>query len=147
MIPIVIYNSWIMKKLNEFHHRRYLKERDKNPKETKMPFRGYAAMTIYPFILVDGPDIDNETFRHETIHIKQYTETLIIGFLLIYAWDYFYSRFWKRMSHDKAYENIRFEKEAYQNARDPLYLRDRKHFAWTKFPLKRTDDAEDTDSR
>ena len=41
-----------------------------------------GGITLYPFIIV-RPYAKKSTINHESIHIAQYTELLIIGFLLI----------------------------------------------------------------
>ena len=32
--------------------------------------------------------INKETINHESIHIRQYNELFVLGFLLIYLWDW-----------------------------------------------------------
>ena len=46
-----------------------------------------GGITLYPFIIV-RPYAKKSTINHESIHIAQYTELLIIGFLLIYLYDW-----------------------------------------------------------
>ena len=69
---------------------------------------------------------------HETIHIIQEAELLVIGFYLVYIFNYLYNRI-KGMNHDKAYRNIIFEKEAYEFEKKPKYLNKRQKYAcWRK---------------
>tara|TARA_Y100000592_G_C5372800_1_gene269431 strand:+ start:121 stop:486 length:366 start_codon:yes stop_codon:yes gene_type:complete len=74
--------------------------------------------------------------RHETIHYKQYLETLFVGFLLVYLYDYLYSAFVLGMGFSReAYLNIRFEQEAYGNDHSKLYLKNRSSYSWLEYPL------------
>lgn len=86
-----------------------------------IPFKGYKAITIWPFIFARDPlnEIDK---NHEEIHGKQQLELLIIFFYMIYVIEWFF----------KGYENISLEKEAYNNENNLDYLKSRKHFAWIK---------------
>ena len=75
-----------------------------------------AAVTIWPFIfLAKGVRGDPELINHESIHIRQYNETLILGFLLMYLWDWLIGLLLYRDAR-KAYRRIRFEQEAYEHA-------------------------------
>ena len=87
------------------------------------------GITIWPFIIL-SPNANNEiTINHETIHIKQYEETFIIGFYLIYIFVWIYN-YIKTGDAKLAYYSIRFEKEAYQNHANMNYLEERKPMAW-----------------
>jgi len=87
------------------------------------------AVTIWPFIFVRGPTLDEAVLRHETIHIRQYTETLAVGFLLLYAWD-FVVGLWRYGNFRKAYQRIRFEQEAYAHDGEDGYEDRRRRWAW-----------------
>ena len=81
------------------------------------------------FLVISKEKMDERTRRHETIHFQQYLETLFIGFVLIYLWDYFlgcYKYGWGK----EAYFNIRAEIEAYKNDEDPDYLENRTRYNW-----------------
>lgn len=69
------------------------------------------------------------TKRHETIHFQQYLETLFLGFVLLYLYDYFKSRL-KGIKGSESYRRIRAEKEAYEHHDDPDYLSSRKRWSW-----------------
>lgn len=107
----------------------------KNSRVPKMLswFMEVGGITLFPFIFIRGEG--NPTLiRHESIHIAQYTETLVLGFLLIYAWDFLYG-FAKYKNYDQAYRSIRFEQEAYGNEHEENYLEVRKNFAWLKYKV------------
>jgi hypothetical protein len=88
-----------------------------------------AGIEFIPFIVVVN-DLNNKSLiRHETIHFYQMMETLIIGYYLLYAFYYIKNRIFG-LSHDKAYRNINFEIEAYNNQDNENYLKVRKYFAW-----------------
>ena len=96
-------------------------------------FMDIAAITLFPFIFVKGEG-DDKLIRHETIHIAQYRETFVVGFLLIYLFEFLYCLV-KYRNYDDAYRSIRFEREAYNNEHDKNYLEMREKFAWTKYSL------------
>ena len=91
------------------------------------------AITLFPFVFIrDEGNIS--TITHETIHFRQYVETLIIGFLLIYLFDYIHGLI-KYRDFEKAYYQIRFEQEAYSNDLFFADLEKRKPFAWFKYKV------------
>ena len=63
------------------------------------------AITLGPFVFSRGV-LSERVKRHETIHFQQYIETLFIGFLLIYLYDYVRSGLKLGFNRD-AYLNIR----------------------------------------
>jgi hypothetical protein len=88
-----------------------------------LPFKGYKAITIWPFVFYRGSAPSEKTINHEAIHGKQQLELLLIPFYLIYALE----------GIRKGYRNISFEKEAYDNDDDLTYLKHRKWFGmWRK---------------
>lgn len=89
------------------------------------------AITLFPFVFIRD-DGNATTIRHETIHFRQYVETLVIGFLLIYLFDYLHGLI-KYRDISKAYYQIRFEQEAYSNDLYEDYLEKRKLFSWVKY--------------
>ncbi len=94
--------------------------------------KGYAAITIFPFILVRKKYRNNKKIiNHECIHIKQQIELLVIGFYLWYLIDYL-MKLLKYRHQKTAYRNIIFEKEAYSNERDFNYLKRRKLYSYLR---------------
>ena len=92
-----------------------------------------GGVTIFPFIFVRGEGSDT-LIRHESIHIKQYAELYVIGFLPVYLWDFVWGLI-KHRSFNKAYRGSRFEQEAYGNQGNENYLEERKPFAWKKYKV------------
>ncbi len=95
-----------------------------------IPFKGFAAMAIFPFIFIRKDWYEkvsagrlHTVLNHEKIHFRQQLELLLIGFYLLYLvfWIFY------------GYKGIPFEKEAYANAKDSDYLIKRKPFAWVKY--------------
>ncbi len=91
------------------------------------------AITLWPFVFIRD-DGNERTINHETIHIKQYNELFVIGFLLIYAFDWVRGLI-KYKDKEKAYYMIRFEQEAYNNDSDFDYLSKRKKYAWLEYKV------------
>ena len=88
------------------------------------------AITLFPFIIIKDEG-DETLINHESIHIKQQLELLVVGFYLWYLIDYLY-RFIKHEDGAQAYYNIIFEKEAYGNENDPEYLSKRKFWGFLR---------------
>jgi hypothetical protein len=91
-------------------------------KNKYIPFSGYSAMAIYPF-LFHKAKLSQRTLNHERIHFAQQKECLIVFFYLLYL------LMWLRYG----YRNIPFEREAYDNAHFKDYLTTRRRFAWLKY--------------
>ena len=91
------------------------------------------AITLWPFVFVR--DAGNEiTIRHETIHIRQYNELFVVGFLFLYVYDWLRGVI-KYRDTQKAYYQIRFEQEAYGNDKDPEYLSVRERYSWRNYSV------------
>tara|TARA_B100000131_G_scaffold159372_2_gene154430 strand:- start:543 stop:908 length:366 start_codon:yes stop_codon:yes gene_type:complete len=112
--PIIVRNSRLVKILSYFR-----------------PSLG--GITLFPFIFLKGEG-DDRLINHESIHIAQYKELLVIGFLLLYLWDFIHGLV-KYRNYDDAYRSIRFEREAYSFDQDPHYLEYRETFAWKRFKV------------
>jgi len=91
------------------------------------------AITIFPFIVSKEP-MDEQTLNHETIHIRQQLELLIIGFYLLYA-AYYLIGLAKYKDKQRAYFMIPFEQEAYTNDQNLDYLKTRKSYSWRRFKV------------
>lgn len=95
-----------------------------------------SAITLGPFVFSRGV-LSEKTKRHETIHYQQYLETLFIGFLLIYIYDFLYAALIAKKGFSRdAYLAIRFEQEAWGNHDDVDYLKKRKRFNWLSYTIK-----------
>lgn len=72
--------------------------------------------------------------NHEYIHTLQQREMLYVGFYVWYVvefvWRYLACRNWM-----KAYRDLCFEREAYQNQRDLMYRHHRRHYSWWRLRL------------
>ena len=99
-----------------------------------IPFKGYKAMTLYPYIFARGK-LSDKTINHENIHGEQQKELLIILFLLFYLIEYLI-KLLITFNHNKAYHSISFEQEARYNENDYNYLKNRKSYIWIKYVFK-----------
>jgi hypothetical protein len=89
------------------------------------------AITLFPFIFIrDNGEVVTE--NHESIHIAQYAELFVFGFLFLYVLDFFKGLI-KYRNKEKAYMMIRFEQEAFEMEKDLNYLDNRESFAWRKY--------------
>ena len=83
-----------------------------------------AAMAFYPFVIINSEvEITPELVNHEKIHLRQQLEMLIIPFYIWYLIAYY----------RKGYYNVSFEKEAYKNDKNLIYLKKRRIFAFIKY--------------
>ena len=104
-------------------------------------FMRIGGITLWPYVILR--EIYNSTppwrrkaariINHETIHIKQQEEMLILPFYIWYVAEWFIKLFFYGK---QAYYNISFEREAYDNDDNLSYLSNRKHYAWIKRILK-----------
>ena len=86
------------------------------------------AITLF-FLVFSRGTMSEEIKRHETIHFQQMLETLLIGFIILYYWDYL--KGYIKYGHGKiAYHSIRAEQEAYHKASSEFYTNRRKRWRW-----------------
>lgn len=93
--------------------------------------KGYRGITIYPFIIVKDK-LNKTLINHESIHIHQQLELLIIPFYFWYCTEYVINLFKYKYNTSLAYRNISFEVEAYANEHNPDYIKTRKPYQWFK---------------
>jgi uncharacterized membrane protein YiaA len=121
-----------------------------------IPFKGFIAMCLWPFIFVRNnaaSHYNTVANNHEHIHAEQQKEMLLVGIVLaaigyvfvglwallfvpLFFWwygiEYLY-RLCQYRDTKKAYRNISTEREAYANEKDLTYLTNRRRFAWIKY--------------
>ncbi len=96
--------------------------------------KNFVGITLFPFIFLKDKSLKlNKTLvNHEKIHIKQQLEMFVIFFYMWYLIEYFV-----RLIHYKngyeAYKNISFEREAYDNENNLLYLKNRKLYSFLNY--------------
>ena len=96
-------------------------------------FMKIGGITLWPFIIlrerynVPNADYGKRIVNHESIHIKQQEELLVIPFYVIYVTEWFIKLFFYGKD---AYYNISFEREAYSNEYDYKYINNRKKYNW-----------------
>lgn len=99
--------------------------------------RRYHAITIFPFIFLRRGGVENEILvNHERIHLRQQAEMLVLPFYVWYLIEYLCKLAIYR-SHDKAYRSISFEREAYRNDEDLMYLQKRKLWSSMKYLFRK----------
>lgn len=96
--------------------------------------KGFMGITFYPFIFLKfSKDKDNGIFiNHEKIHLRQQIEMLIIPFYVWYGIEYLI-RIIQYKNKKTAYQNISFEREAYQNENNLDYLKKRRFWRFLKY--------------
>ena len=100
-------------------------------KESRFVPSGYKGIAIWPFVFYKGL-LSKRFIVHEKIHLVQQKEMLVLPFFVIYFLNYLWNLLRYRFNHDKAYRNIIFEKEAYENQDDSDYLSKRKSFQYLR---------------
>ena len=91
------------------------------------------AITLFPFIIL-SEKVDEYTMNHEMIHFVQQKEMWILGFYILYTYD-FIKGMLKYKDKDTAYFMIRFEQEAYNYQNDLGYIVEREKYAWKKYEV------------
>ena len=95
---------------------------------------GFAsAITLFPFVLIGSRTrLTRRLVVHERIHLLQQLEMLIIPFYLCYLLEYLVRLLHYRSGH-KAYRNISFEREAYDQDANFSYLKQRPFWGWLRY--------------
>lgn len=92
------------------------------------------AITFYPFIFVRTDTRHHtELIRHETIHIRQQLELLIVGAWVLFIFEYLYARYVKGLDARQSYYYTALEQEAHRNAMKIDYLSIRKPYAVLRY--------------
>jgi len=89
------------------------------------------AFSFGPFVFARG-ELTATSRQHETIHYHQQIEMLFVFQWLLYASFSVYG-FFKKSSGKEAYYNNPFEREAYDNEKNVMYLDERPMWNWTKY--------------
>lgn len=98
-----------------------------------IPFKGFTAINICGLLFVrKSAVITPRVLNHELIHTAQMREWLYLPFYVLYVLEWLF-RLIQYRSFKQAYRNISFEREAYANQSDDLYLWTRKHYATFKY--------------
>jgi cytochrome c biogenesis protein ResB len=120
-----------------------------------LPVKGFSVMNILGFLFVkEGVVLDDEIINHEAIHSEQQEEIVCASALVAIALCNFCSSWWYLLivlvmpiaiyiiawlialvlpPYDSAYKDSPFEREAYANQHNPMYLATRPPFAWWKY--------------
>ena len=112
-LPIVVENSKVPGFLSKFVN------------------ANFVAVSFAIFIFFREKTIE-KTWRHEMIHYRQQQELFFVGQWLLYAY-YYLIGWYKYKDRYKAYKENPFEREAYANDHDPIYLIKRKKYAWRNY--------------
>ena len=96
--------------------------------------KDYRGLTLFPFVVLKhGSDKEDILLlNHEKIHLRQQLELLVLPFFVWYVLE-FLIKYLKFRNRNTAYHAISFEREAYQNEKNPHYLSQRKPFSFFKF--------------
>ena len=120
-----------------------------------IPFKGFKALTVFPFIFVRGGVVLNIVDEnHERIHGLQQFELLPFALILtvvllfagcgwwsllalpLYMWWYCVEYIVRLFKPGHPYRSISFEREAYGNQHDTRYIYERRWFAWLQYIKK-----------
>jgi hypothetical protein len=91
-----------------------------------------AAITLWPFIVVNPAHETPRLLRHERIHLAQQRELWVLGFYAIYVWEWL-GHLFSGLAADFSYRLISFEREAYAHEDDEDYLLTRESHSWRKW--------------
>lgn len=96
--------------------------------------RGFKGLTFFPFVFFRNKEdvLDKVVINHEKIHLRQQIELLILPFFIWYGTEFLVKWIIYR-ERNLAYRNISFEREAYENEKDPNYLEQRSFWGFLKY--------------
>jgi len=97
-------------------------------------YKNYVGLSVWPFIFLKHNDLkkDKVLINHEKIHLRQQLELLIVPFYLLYILEWLLRTLLYLNSY-RAYQNLSFEREAYQNEKNLDYLKERKAFGFVNY--------------
>ncbi len=96
-----------------------------------IPFgRKFRAINLFGVVFSKVP-CDGTIINHERIHSAQMREMAYLPFYLAYGIEWLI-RFLACRDGHRAYREISFEREAYQNQSDPGYLQRRRRYGFLK---------------
>lgn len=95
-------------------------------------FTKISGIALWPFIFTKHKWPNDILINHEKIHLKQQAEMLVVLFYVWYLTEWAI-RFLRTKNFHKAYRNICFEREAYSNENDLVYLQKRKMWSFLKY--------------
>ena len=99
-----------------------------------LPWRGFDAINLCGVLFVhQGVYLSDELLNHERIHTAQMREMAFVFFYIFYLGEWLV----RLAMRGRAYSSISFEREAYGNQRNPLYLRQRRRYAWLHYMKRR----------
>ena len=99
----------------------------------RFPFGKYSTINICGILFTKRNELDNITINHESIHSKQIFELLIIFFYLWYGIEFLIHYISNKFNWHKAYMAICFEKEAYVNQDNLMYINKRKRYSFLNY--------------
>ena len=124
-----------------------------------IPFGTFDAMNVLGFLFVkEDTKLDDELINHEAIHTVQQYEIMTASALVALVLSNIYASWWYLLiaiampiaiyllawfieailpPYDSAYKDSPFEREAYLNQHDPMYLAKRPIGATLKYVLKK----------
>lgn len=89
--------------------------------------KNFLAINLFGILFTKG-DCSLQMINHERIHTAQMRELLYIPFYIIYILEWIFRLFQFRNTF-KAYQNISFEREAYENQQNLSYLCTRRPYS------------------
>ena len=126
-----------------------------------IPVGDFDVMNILGLLFVrKGTKLTDTIIRHEAIHTVQQYEILCTSALVALIASNIYASWWYLLMaiampiavyvlawlvelalppYDTAYRDSPFEREAYMNQDDPMYLPKRPLFAWIQYILRKKD--------
>lgn len=96
--------------------------------------KNFNGITIWPFVVLKHHSLKEDSIflNHESVHLRQQLELLLIFFYLWYGIEFLF-RWAQYKNRNTAYRNISFEREAYHYESDFDYLKKRRLFGFLKF--------------
>lgn len=94
----------------------------------------FAALNLFGILFVKkGVMVDPRLINHERIHTCQGRELLWLPFYIVYLIEWIFRLVECKGDMLRAYRNISFEREAYDNESNLEYIATRRHYAmWRK---------------
>jgi len=96
--------------------------------------KNFSAIVIFPFLITRDKDVRSNAvmMNHEKIHFRQALELFVLPFYLWYAIEFLFRLIYYKDKF-RAYRNMSFEREAYDNETDLDYLKRRSFWSFLSY--------------
>lgn len=97
-------------------------------------YRNYVGLSLWPFIILRNASLrqDEVLINHERIHLRQQEEMFLFFFYAVYLLEWILKSIYY-LDFYRGYRSISFEREAYLEENNLMYLKSRRPYQFLKY--------------